>query len=138
MPTHNNHFFQPENRNVAIGKCAKLHTVAASKKCISTDDITPLLLVRATDISVLFFAHIPFAVNRTFNATPTERLQKKQAFCHCSPKRLLFQSRVRQEVRTIQVSTERMITFSSALPPTGTTPCTGVTVIPGKGAELMT
>jgi len=24
---------------------------------------------------VLFFAHIPFVVNRTFNATPTERLQ---------------------------------------------------------------
>jgi len=24
---------------------------------------------------VLFFAHIPFVVNHTFNATPTERLQ---------------------------------------------------------------
>jgi len=25
---------------------------------------------------VLFFTHIPFAVNRTFNTTPTERLQQ--------------------------------------------------------------
>jgi len=37
--------------------------------------ITLLLLVRATYIWVLFFAHIPFMVNRTFNATPTEWLQ---------------------------------------------------------------
>jgi len=35
-----------------------------------------LLLVRATYIWVLFFAHIPFVVNRTFNITPTERLQQ--------------------------------------------------------------
>jgi len=27
-------------------------------------------------IWVLFFEHIPFVVNRTFNATPTERLQQ--------------------------------------------------------------
>jgi len=38
--------------------------------------ITLLLLVRDTYISVLFFAHIPFVVNYTFNATPTERLQQ--------------------------------------------------------------
>jgi len=33
------------------------------------------LLVRATYIWVLFFTHIPFDVNRTFNATPTESWQ---------------------------------------------------------------
>jgi len=33
------------------------------------------LLVRSTYIWVLFFTHIPFAVNRTFNVTLTERLQ---------------------------------------------------------------
>ena len=33
--------------------------------------ITLLLLVRATYKWVLFFAHIPFVVNRTFNATRT-------------------------------------------------------------------
>jgi len=37
--------------------------------------ITVLLLVCATYIRVLFFTHIPFVVNRTMNATPTERLQ---------------------------------------------------------------
>jgi len=37
--------------------------------------VTILLLVRATYIRVLFFAHIPFLVNRTFNATPIEVLQ---------------------------------------------------------------
>jgi len=35
-----------------------------------------LLLVRAAyNIWVLFFAHIPFMVNHTFNATPTGMLQ---------------------------------------------------------------
>jgi len=34
--------------------------------------ITLLLLVRATYIWVLFFAHIPFVVNHTFNATPNQ------------------------------------------------------------------
>jgi len=34
------------------------------------------LLVRGTLILVLFFAHMPFVVNRTFNATPPERLQQ--------------------------------------------------------------
>ena len=36
---------------------------------------TRLLLVRATYIWVLFFAYIPFVVNRAFNVTLTERLQ---------------------------------------------------------------
>jgi len=39
---------------------------------------TLFLLVRAIYIWVLFFAHIPFVVNRTLNATPTERLQQAQ------------------------------------------------------------
>jgi len=38
--------------------------------------VTLLFLVCATYIWVVFFAHIPFVVNRTFNATPTERLQQ--------------------------------------------------------------
>jgi len=41
----------------------------------SPDEITLLLLVRATYICVLLLAHIPFVVNRTFNARPPERLQ---------------------------------------------------------------
>jgi len=35
-----------------------------------------LLPVHATYIQVLFFAHIPFVVDPTFNAMPTERLQQ--------------------------------------------------------------
>jgi len=34
------------------------------------------MLVRATYMFVLFFVHIPFVVNHTFNATPTEWLQQ--------------------------------------------------------------
>jgi len=37
--------------------------------------ITLLLLVHATYIWVLFFTHILFVVNCTFNTTPVERLQ---------------------------------------------------------------
>jgi len=37
--------------------------------------ITLLVLAHATYIWVLFIALIPFVVNHTFNATPTERLQ---------------------------------------------------------------
>ena len=57
------------------GKCAKLHIVAAS----NNKDYMPwsLLLVRTTYIWVLFFAHISFVVNRTFNATSAERLQQR-------------------------------------------------------------
>jgi len=45
----------------------------------SSNNITPLLLVRATYIWVLFFVHILLVVNHTFNAMPTERLQQHQA-----------------------------------------------------------
>jgi len=39
-------------------------------------EITRLFLVRVTYICVWLFAHILFLVNRTFNSTPTERLQQ--------------------------------------------------------------
>jgi len=60
-------------------KCAKLHTVAAS----SNRDHMPWslyygLLAPYLYVWVVFFALIPFVVNRTFNATPTERLQQFQ------------------------------------------------------------
>jgi len=42
----------------------------------ATIEITQLLLVRTTYIRVLFFAHIPFVVNRTFSTKPTKRLQQ--------------------------------------------------------------
>ena len=42
----------------------------------STSQSLLLLLARRTYIMVLFFAHIPFVVNHTINATPPERLQQ--------------------------------------------------------------
>jgi len=70
----------------------KLHTVAASNNRDHASQSRLLLLVRAAYIFVLrahpvrgeshnqrhiflFFAHIPFVVNHTINATPPERLQ---------------------------------------------------------------
>ena len=35
-----------------------------------------IIAFRATCIWVLFFAHIPFMLNRTFNATPTDNLRQ--------------------------------------------------------------
>jgi len=43
---------------------------------VTTSQSLLLLLARATYIMVLFFAHIPFVVNHTINATPPERLQQ--------------------------------------------------------------
>jgi len=62
------------------GKCAKLHTLAAGN---NRDHPTRSLYncLFAPQITwVLFFAPIPFVVNGTFNATPTEKLQHYQSF----------------------------------------------------------
>jgi len=58
-----------------VNNSSNFHTLTASNNR-SFAAITLLLLVRATYIWVLFFVHIPFVVNRTFNATPLERLQQ--------------------------------------------------------------
>jgi len=58
------------------GKCTNLHTMAASNSRDHPTKSLYLLLARATHIFVLLFAHIPFVVNRTFYAMPTERLQQ--------------------------------------------------------------
>jgi len=42
----------------------------------TTSQSVLLLLARAAYIMVLFFAHIPFVVNHTINATTPERLQQ--------------------------------------------------------------
>ena len=65
---------------VAIGKpewqVRKASHCGSKQQQWSHATITLLLLVRATYLWVLFFAHIPFVVNHTFNATTTERLQQ--------------------------------------------------------------
>jgi len=69
----------PVVESVAIGKperqVRKASHCGIKQQCRSPDEITLLLLVRATYIWVLFFAYIPFVVNRAFNVTLTERLQ---------------------------------------------------------------
>jgi len=58
-----------ENLNA---KCTKLHT--CSKQQLRSHVMLILyLLVQATYVWVLLFTHIPFVVNRTFNATLTKR-----------------------------------------------------------------
>jgi len=67
--------------NVAIGNperhVRKASHCGSKQQLNSHAMITLLLLVRATYTvcMVLFFTHIPFVVNHTFNATPPERLQ---------------------------------------------------------------
>jgi len=58
--------------------CAKLRTVAAGN---NRDHASQSLIIACSlhAYIFLFFAHIPFVVNHTINATPPERLQ--QFFC---------------------------------------------------------
>jgi len=69
---------------VASGKperhVRKTSSCGSKQQQRSPSEITLLLLVRATYTWVLFFAHILCVVNRTFNATPTERLQQEKSF----------------------------------------------------------
>jgi len=74
---------------ISSGTCAKLRTVAASN---NRDHPTRSLHRDHSIIACwrhihvfLFFAHIPFVMNHTINATPPERLQQHQTqtrFCH--------------------------------------------------------
>jgi len=60
---------------IPSGICAKLRTVAASNNRDHASQSLLLLLARLTYIMALLFAHIPYVVNHTINATPPERLQ---------------------------------------------------------------
>jgi len=60
---------------VPRGTCAKLRTAAASNNRVHESQSLLLLLANTTYSMVLFFTHIPFVVNHTINATPSERLQ---------------------------------------------------------------
>jgi len=55
---------------IPTGMCVKLRTVAAS----NNRDHAPRIYI------FLFFTHIPFVVNHTFNATPPQRLQHHNAW----------------------------------------------------------
>jgi len=60
---------------IPSGKCAKLRTAAASN---NRDHASQSLIISCSRHAyiLLFFAHIPFVVNHTINATPPERLQQ--------------------------------------------------------------
>jgi len=56
------------------GKCEKLHTVAESNNRDHLMISLYYCLFMPHIYVVLFFVHIPFVVNCTFNAMPTKRL----------------------------------------------------------------
>jgi len=62
----------------SVKLCALAAQAFRSQQCQQRlhTTITLLLLVRIRYIWVLFFMHIPFILNHTFNAMPTERLQQ--------------------------------------------------------------
>jgi len=60
---------------IPSGMCAKLRTVAASNNRVHMPWSLDYCLF-TSHIWVMFFAHIPFVVNHTFNATPIGRLQQ--------------------------------------------------------------
>jgi len=62
---------------IPSGMCAKLRTVAASKNGVHMPRSLYYCLFAPDICMVLFFTHIPFVVNHTFNATPPERLQQR-------------------------------------------------------------
>jgi len=67
-PSHHGHSTSLLRMESPSGRCTKLHTVVAGNKR-SPDEITLLLLVWVTYMSIwmIFFTHIPFMVNYTFN-----------------------------------------------------------------------
>jgi len=78
MRKTNNLYFLCCDRE-ARGASAQSFTLCGSKQQQrSPNKITLLLLVRITYVCLLLFTYIPFVVNGTFNATPTERLQQPE------------------------------------------------------------
>jgi len=61
---------------IPSGMCAKLSTVAASNNRVHMPWPLYYCLFGQHICMVLFFTHIPFVVNHTFNATPPERLHQ--------------------------------------------------------------
>ena len=62
------------------GHCLQSFTRWYRQRLHAGTTVTLLLLVRATYIMVLFFAHIPLVVNYTINPTPAARLQQHPLF----------------------------------------------------------
>jgi len=84
--------------------------------------MTLLVLVHASYIRVLFFTHIPFVVNRTFNATPTVKLQQMalfKFFVMCFPQYgsiLDFSAGLRSRRKNDTAPTSELLVFMSVAP----------------------
>jgi len=68
---------------IPSGMCAKLRTVAASNDRDHARNLSYIACSHHGYI-FLFFAHIPFVVNHTINATPQERLQQGEMWLEAS------------------------------------------------------
>jgi len=74
-PSHPGHSTILLRSEIPSGMCAKLRTVAASNNRVHMPWSLYYYMFAPHICMVLFFAHIPFVVNHTINATPPERLQ---------------------------------------------------------------
>jgi len=74
--------------------------------------ITLLLLVCATYIWLLFFTHILFVVNRTMNATRTERLQHHFSHWHAYKQKVW---QILQALRNLSTFPSQLIALKSKL-----------------------
>jgi len=74
-PSHPGHSTVLLRSEILSGMCAKLRTVAAINNIAHMPWSLYYCLFAPHLCNVLFFRHIPFVVNHTFNATPPERLQ---------------------------------------------------------------
>jgi len=79
-PPHSGHSTILLRSEIPSGMCAKLRTVAASNNRVHMPWSLYYCLLAPHICMVLFFTHILFVVNHTFNATPPERLQHRSEF----------------------------------------------------------
>ena len=77
---HNLTYDKVLRSEIPSGMCAKLRTVAASSNRVHMPWSLYYCLFAPHICMVLFFRHILFVVNHTFNATPPERLQQKHGW----------------------------------------------------------
>jgi len=77
-PPHPGHSTILLRSEIPSGMSAKLHTVAASNNRVHMPWSLYDCLFATHICMVLFFTHIPFVVNHTFNSTPPERLQHNE------------------------------------------------------------
>jgi len=93
--------------------CAKLHTVAASNNRDHMPWSLYYCLFALHIIMVLFFTHIPFVVNHTFNATPPERLQQYERSTSVMSNRIVPQLSVEISIYICQIIRTKFVLLQS-------------------------